>query len=105
MPKLTFLGPTGCVTGSKFLVEAGGERLLVDAGLIQGQKELRLRNRDPLPDAPSSIHQVVLTHARIDHTGYLPRLVRDGFAGRIYANSAAAPAAPRPAPAQDYPKD
>jgi metallo-beta-lactamase family protein len=90
MPKLTFLGATGCVTGSKFLVEAGGERLLIDGGLFQGKKELRLRNWDPLPIAPSSIHHILLTHAHIDHTGYLPRLVRDGFAGRIYANAATA---------------
>ena len=90
MPKLTFLGATGCVTGSKFLVEAAGERLLIDCGLFQGPRELRRRNWDPLPIAPASIHHVLLTHAHIDHTGYLPRLVRDGFKGRIYSNSATA---------------
>jgi metallo-beta-lactamase family protein len=88
MAKLTFLGAAGCVTGSKHLVEAGGKRLLLDCGLFQGNKELRLRNWDPLPIDPGTIDWVVLSHAHIDHTGYLPRLTRDGFRGTIYANSA-----------------
>jgi len=88
MAKLTFLGAAGTVTGSKYLVEAGGKRLLVDCGLFQGEKELRDRNWTPLPIAPSTFDWVVLTHAHIDHTGYLPRLVRDGFRGPIYANQA-----------------
>ena len=88
MAKLTFLGAAGTVTGSKYLVEAGGKRLLVDCGLFQGEKELRERNWAPLPISPSTIDWVVLTHAHIDHTGYLPRLVRDGFRGPIYANTA-----------------
>ena len=88
MPKLTFLGAAGTVTGSKYLVEAEGKRLLVDCGLFQGLKELRLRNWNPLPEKPSSFDWCVLTHAHLDHTGYLPRLVRDGYHGPIYADAA-----------------
>jgi len=88
MPKLTFLGAAGTVTGSKYLVEAEGKRLLVDCGLFQGLKELRLRNWNPLPEKPGSFDWCVLTHAHLDHTGYLPRLVRDGFQGPIYADAA-----------------
>ncbi len=90
MAKLTFLGATRTVTGSKYLVEANGKRLLVDCGLFQGRKELRLRNWERLPVAPETIEWVVLTHAHIDHTGYLPRLVRDGFRGTVFANPATA---------------
>jgi len=90
MAAIEFLGGVGTVTGSKFLVEAGGARLLVDCGLFQGLKEFRLRNWDRLPVDPASIDWVVLTHSHIDHTGYLPRLVKDGFAGRIYATRATA---------------
>src|SRR6202165_5028303 len=88
MPKLTFLGAAGTVTGSKYLVEAEGKRLLVDCGLFQGLKELRQRNWNQLPVNPSSFDWCVLTHAHLDHTGYLPRLVRDGFRGPIYADAA-----------------
>ncbi len=88
MAQLTFLGAAGTVTGSKYLVEAEGKRLLVDCGLFQGLNELRLRNWDTLPQMPSSIDWCVLTHAHLDHTGYLPRLVRDGFRGPIYADAA-----------------
>jgi len=88
MATLTFLGATGTVTGSKYLLEAGGERLLIDCGLFQGEKELRLRNWNPLPVAASSIQWLVLTHAHLDHTGYIPRLVKDGFRGQIYASPA-----------------
>ena len=88
MPKLTFLGAAGTVTGSKYLVEAEGKRLLVDCGLFQGLKELRLRNWNPLPQKPSTFDWCVLTHAHLDHTGYLPRLVRDGFRGPIFADAA-----------------
>jgi len=87
MPTLQFLGATGTVTGSKYLLEAGGERLLIDCGLFQGEKELRLRNWNPLPIPPSSIHWLVLTHAHLDHTGYIPRLIKDGFRGEIIATS------------------
>ena len=88
MATLTFLGATGTVTGSKYLLEAGGERLMIDCGLFQGEKELRLRNWDPLPIPPSSIQWLVLTHAHLDHTGYIPRLMKDGFRGQIYASPA-----------------
>jgi metallo-beta-lactamase family protein len=88
MATLTFLGATGTVTGSKYLLEAGGERLLIDCGLFQGLKELRLRNWNPLPIPPSSIQWLVLTHAHLDHTGYIPRLVKDGFKGQIYGSPA-----------------
>jgi metallo-beta-lactamase family protein len=88
MAKLTFLGAAGTVTGSKYLVEADGKRLLVDCGLFQGRKDLRLRNWDPLPEKPHLFDWCLLTHAHLDHTGYLPRLVRDGFRGPIFADSA-----------------
>ena len=81
MLTLTFLGATGTVTGSKYLLEAGGERLMVDCGLFQGDKELRLRNWNPLPVPPASIQWLLLTHAHLDHVGYIPRLVKDGFRG------------------------
>ena len=82
--KLTFLGATGTVTGSRYLVDAGPDRVLLDCGLFQGLKHLRLRNREPFAVSPSSIGAVVLTHAHLDHTGYLPVLVRDGFRGPVY---------------------
>lgn len=88
MPKITFLGAAGTVTGSKYLVEAEGKRLLVDCGLFEGSKELRDRNWERLPIDPSTIDGVLLTHAHIDHTGYLPRLTRSGYTGPIYANPA-----------------
>ncbi len=83
--KVRFLGGAGTVTGSRFLVQDGGTRLLVDCGLFQGLKELRLRNWAPFPQNPSHLDGVVLTHAHLDHSGYLPALVRDGFQGPIYA--------------------
>lgn len=79
-----FLGGTGTVTGSKYLVSVGGFRFLFDCGLFQGLKELRLRNWDTFPVDPSTINAVVISHAHIDHTGYLPRLVKEGFSGPIY---------------------
>jgi metallo-beta-lactamase family protein len=84
MPSLTFLGAAGTVTGSKHLLELDGHRILVDCGLFQGMKELRLRNWSALPLDPRTIDAVVLTHAHLDHCGYLPRLVASGFAGRVY---------------------
>ena len=81
---LTFLGAAGTVTGSKHLLDLGGRRILVDCGLFQGLKELRVRNWEPLPIDPASIDAVVLTHAHLDHCGYLPRLVARGFRGRIF---------------------
>ena len=82
--KLTFLGATGTVTGSKYLLEVGRLRILVDCGLFQGLKQLRLKNWAKLPIDPASIDAVILTHAHIDHTGYLPLFVRNGFAGKVY---------------------
>jgi metallo-beta-lactamase family protein len=82
---LEFLGAAGTVTGSKFLLEVAGRRVLIDCGLYQGLKELRQRNWEPLPIEPRSIDHVVLTHAHIDHSGYLPRLCRDGFRGAVHA--------------------
>lgn len=84
MVSLTFLGATGTVTGSRYLLEAHGARLLIDAGLFQGKKELRLRNWAKFPVSPGSLSAVILTHAHIDHTGFLPRLVRDGFGGPAF---------------------
>jgi metallo-beta-lactamase family protein len=85
---LRFLGAAGTVTGSRYLVEtATGARVLIDCGLFQGLKQLRLRNRAPFPVPPSSIDAVLLTHAHIDHTGYLPALLRDGMAGRVIATA------------------
>ena len=88
MVSLTSLGGAGTVTGSKHLIEHDGGRFLVDCGLFQGHKELRELNWNRLPVAPSSIDAVVLTHAHLDHSGYLPRLVKDGFKGPIYATPA-----------------
>ena len=82
---LTFLGGTGTVTGSRFLVESGESRILVDCGLYQGLKDLRLRNWTPFAADPATIDAILLTHAHLDHCGYLPVLVRDGFRGRVLA--------------------
>ena len=81
---ITFLGATGTVTGSRFLLEIhDGRRLLIDCGLFQGLKENRQRNWEPFPVAPAGIDRVLLTHAHIDHSGYLPRLCREGFTGPV----------------------
>ncbi len=88
MAKLTFLGAAGCVTGSKYLLEANGKRLLIDCGLFQGSNELKDRNWKPLPIDPKTIDYAVLTHAHLDHTGWLPKLVKDGYRGPIFANAA-----------------
>lgn len=88
MFKLTFLGATGTVTGSKYLVETGSRRILIDCGLFQGYKQLRIRNWEPLPVDPQSIDAVVLTHAHLDHSGYLPLFIRNGFKGPIYSTGA-----------------
>jgi len=87
MSSLTFLGAARTVTGSKYLLEHGGKRVLFDCGLFQGLKELRLRNWDDFPVPPSSIDAVVLTHAHLDHVGYLPRLVAQGFRGRAFCTA------------------
>ena len=84
MPTLTFLGAARTVTGSKHLLDTGTQKVLIDAGLFQGGRELRDRNWAAMPVEPAELHAVVLTHAHIDHSGYLPRLVADGFRGRIF---------------------
>lgn len=86
--KVTFLGAAGAVTGSKYQVELGGKRMLLDCGLFQGLKRLRERNWQPLPFDPRSLDAVLLTHAHIDHSGYLPVLVRAGYRGRVYCTDA-----------------
>jgi len=86
--RLTFLGGTGTVTGSKYLLEHDGRRLLVDCGLFQGLKQLRLRNWEGFPVPPASIDAVVLTHAHLDHSGFLPRLAELGFRGRVHCSAA-----------------
>ncbi len=86
--RITFLGATGTVTGSKYLLTVDGKKILVDCGLFQGFKQLRLKNREPLPIAPKDIDAVLLTHAHLDHSGYLPLLIKNGFSGPIYATSA-----------------
>ena len=81
---IDFLGAAGTVTGSKFLLSAGGTKVMVDCGLFQGLKELRLRNWNSLGTDPAQIDAVVLTHAHLDHCGYLPKLVKDGYRGNIF---------------------
>ena len=85
---LSFLGGAGTVTGSKYLLEADGCGVLIDCGLFQGFKQLRLRNWAPLPVDPQSIDAVVLTHAHLDHSGYLPVLIRAGFMGPVLCTDA-----------------
>lgn len=88
--KLTFLGATETVTGSKYLIEHADRRILIDCGLFQGTKNLRLRNWNPLPFAPDTLDAVILTHAHLDHSGYLPVLARDGYRGPVYCTRATA---------------
>lgn len=85
--KLTFLGASGTVTGSKYLIEFQDKKILVDCGLFQGLKELRLLNWQTPAFDPASINAVLLTHGHLDHTGYLPRLVKLGFKGKIFATA------------------
>lgn len=91
--QLTFLGATGTVTGSKYLLTSGDvldkpRRVLIDCGLFQGLKQLRLRNWAALPINPKEVDAVVLTHAHIDHSGYLPLFVKNGFSGKVYCSAA-----------------
>ena len=90
MPTITFYGAAGSVTGSKYLLEHNGKRILVDCGLFQGLRELRDRNWEELPFDPASVDAVVLTHAHIDHTGYLPKFVKLGFQGPVITSRATA---------------
>ena len=87
-PTITFLGGAGTVTGSKYLIDTGSHRILVDCGLFQGYKLLRERNWAPFPVKPTDIDAVVLTHAHLDHSGYLPLLVKNGFSGPIISTHA-----------------
>lgn len=82
-PSITFLGATETVTGSRFLLSYGNEHILIDCGLYQGSKEIQARNREPFPIDPQTISAIVLTHAHLDHSGYVPLLVRQGFQGKI----------------------
>ena len=84
--QLTFLGATETVTGSKYLLSFDDKKILVDCGLFQGKKEWRLKNWNPLPFDPKTLSAVILTHAHIDHSGYLPLLVKQGFNGVIYCS-------------------
>jgi metallo-beta-lactamase family protein len=83
---LTFIGAVGTVTGSKTCIEAGDGKVLVDCGLFQGPRETRRRNWEPFPFEPSELSSVILTHAHLDHCGYLPALVRDGFDGPVFCS-------------------
>jgi metallo-beta-lactamase family protein len=85
--ELTFLGAARTVTGSKYLVEHNGRRVLLDCGLFQGLKDLRTRNWEPFPVPPASLDAVVLTHAHLDHVGYLPRLIAQGYNGRVFCTA------------------
>ncbi len=88
--KLSFLGAAGTVTGSRYVLETDSGKILVDCGMFQGGKSLRLKNWEPFPVRPSELQAVVLTHAHIDHSGYLPRLVKEGFKGQIFCTPATA---------------
>jgi metallo-beta-lactamase family protein len=86
--RLKLLGGVGTVTGSKYLIDAGGTRVLVDCGLFQGFKNLRLRNWEPFPVDPATVQTVLLTHAHLDHSGHLPLLVQKGFSGNVVSSEA-----------------
>jgi metallo-beta-lactamase family protein len=88
MSRLTFWGATGTVTGSRFVFETDEKKILIDCGLFQGTKENRLKNWEAFPISPAEIAQVFLTHAHIDHTGYLPRFCQDGFKGTVHCTHA-----------------
>ena len=87
-PQLTFYGATGTVTGSRFVLEDSGKKLLIDCGLFQGIKSNRQKNWDPFPIPPSEIDSILLTHAHLDHSGYIPRFCNQGFQGKIHCTHA-----------------
>jgi metallo-beta-lactamase family protein len=86
-PTIQFLGAAGTVTGSRFLLSCGTTKVMVDCGMFQGLKELRLKNWNPLAVDPAEVQAVVLTHAHLDHCGYIPKLVKDGFRGKIHSTA------------------
>jgi len=86
--KITFIGAVQTVTGSKYLLESNGKKILLDCGLFQGQKDLRRRNWDAFPINPAEIDAIVLSHAHIDHSGYIPRFIKNDFKGKIYCTAA-----------------
>jgi metallo-beta-lactamase family protein len=88
MAQLTFLGAAGTVTGSRHVLDIDDTRMLIDCGMFQGPKEFREKNWEPFPIPPESIQRVLLTHAHIDHTGYLPKFCREGFTGRVHCTHA-----------------
>src|SRR5258707_14946305 len=88
MPSLTFLGAAGTVTGSKHLLDVGTHRVLVDCGLFQGLKQLRDRNWQPFAIGATAVDAIILTHAHLDHCGWIPRLVAQGFRGRVFCTPA-----------------
>lgn len=88
MAKITFLGGVGTVTGSKYLLESNGKKVLIDCGLFQGDKELRERNWEDPPFDPKSLDAIIITHAHIDHTGFLPRVVKLGYNKTVYTSRA-----------------
>lgn len=87
-PRIRFLGGAGTVTGSKYLLTYQDRNILIDCGLFQGLKELRLKNWDRFPIDPKSIDAIILTHAHIDHSGFIPRLVKEGFCGKVFCTAA-----------------
>lgn len=90
MAKITFYGGVGTVTGSKYLLESNGKKVLVDCGLFQGEKHLRERNWAEQPFDPTDLDAVIITHAHIDHTGFLPRLVKLGYSGKVFTSGGTA---------------
>ena len=88
MISLQFMGAAGTVTGSKYALTVGDSKLLIDCGLFQGEKELRARNWEPFPRPPQEFQKMLLTHAHVDHSGYIPCLYRQGFRGKILTTRA-----------------
>jgi glyoxylase-like metal-dependent hydrolase (beta-lactamase superfamily II) len=101
--KIRVLGAAGTVTGSRFLIEYADRSVLIDCGLFQGGRKMKARNWEPFPIRPERLGAVFLTHAHIDHTGYLPRLVAQGFDGPVYATEATCALARGDAPSRGRP--